>query len=74
MNLQIKPEFLNSIITRGTIKLDTSRVLKSHYINFYNNGFKDIFDVTIDMPSSKPIKYKGVIEPSLNNIYPDTKE
>jgi len=66
MKLVLKKEFEGTSIKRGSIILHTERCLAEHYINYYNNGFKDCFDVIID-PIPVKRKYIGVEEPKKDN-------
>lgn len=53
MRLEIKRELMGLVVTRsvpcfpGSITFDTCRTRPEHYINFYNMGFSDMFDVTL---------------------------
>lgn len=55
MTLKLKKEYEGLRITKnnfifGKITFDSYTVQPEHYINYYNRGFEDMFDVIEDEP------------------------
>jgi hypothetical protein len=50
MALKLKQEYNNSLVKRGTVIFDSSKILQRHYKAFSDNGFADLFyeDSTIN--------------------------
>lgn len=67
MKLKIKDEFKGMIVTRnhnrvGKITFDTNRVEEDRYINFFNHGFEEMFDVVDEVITEKAIITEVKIE------------
>lgn len=49
MRLKIKDQYVGMVITRfvgfGNLTFDYYKVIPEFYVNYYNNGFKDIFEL-----------------------------
>ncbi len=64
MKLILKPEYHDAEVRRANITFYGNRVIPEHYINYFNNGFKDLFDVDVEYEkmnaSGKKVKYTGI--------------
>lgn len=73
MNLTLKKEFQNKVISRrsnisgATISIDTAKMPEEKYEAYYNIGFQDIFEegakkVTVEVDNLNDLTYKELKE------------
>lgn len=76
MNLTLKKEFQNKVISRrskisgATISIDTAKMSEDKYEAYYNIGFQDIFEegtkkVTVEVDNLNDLTYKELKEQAI---------